>query len=77
MGIIDETGRRINPYRKRIKPGDLGELTKNKEWERWLFLSRGGPEKAKELAEKRKAEKKVKEEFEEKQAADRLKYRGY
>ena len=45
MAILDGSGRRINPNKRCIKIGDLGELKPNKEWRKFLFETRDGREK--------------------------------
>ena len=73
MAILDGNGRRINPNRKRIRVGDLGETNADKEWKKYLYNERNGKQKAGEARQRRK-EKSL---MEKKQAEDRLKYRGY
>ena len=73
MAILDENGRRINPNKKGIKVGDLGELNANKEWRKFLFETRDGKEKEKERYQRCKAQRQREAE----QNADRLKYRGF
>ena len=71
MAILDHTGRRINPAKGRIKVGDLGELTADKEWRKYLYNTRDGAKKEKERRQRYEAQRKREAE----QDADRLKYK--
>ena len=73
MAILDGSGRRINPNKKRIRIGDLGELNADKEWKKFLCETRDGAKKQEECRQRREAQRKREAE----QDADRLKYRGF
>lgn len=73
MAILDCNGRRINPNKRRIRVGDLGELNADKEWKKFLYKTRDGDKKQKECSQRREAQR----QREAKQDADRLRYRGF